>query len=108
MRLLKRFAQILIAPLAALVSTPEVLLLRAELAYFRRRLAELEASVDERFAALRAELHAEVKKLELRMQELERQNKALRLRVEATERALRQLPGFQLRLSSPDKEIGLT
>ncbi|MCI0697362.1 hypothetical protein L0337_35820 [candidate division KSB1 bacterium] len=107
MRLLKQFARILIKGLAALVSTPEVLRLRAELAYFRRRLDEFEASVDKRFAELRDELHAEVKKLEIRMQEMERQNKTLRLRVEATERALRQLPGIQIQSSSSDEKIGL-
>ena len=107
MRLLNQIAQILIKGLAALVSTPEVLRLRAELAYFRRRLDEFEASVDLRFAELRDELHAEVKRLEIRMQEMERQNKALRLRVEATERALRQLPGIQQQASSTDEKIGL-
>jgi hypothetical protein len=107
MRFLKQFAQILLKGLAALASTPEVLRLRAELAYFRRRLDEFEASVDLRFAELRNELHAEIKRLEMRMQEMERQNKALLLRVEATERALRQLPGIQQRSSSTDEKIGL-
>ncbi|MGH7598798.1 MAG: hypothetical protein ACREOI_20790 [bacterium] len=107
MRLLKQFAQILIKGLAALVSTPEVLRLRAELAYFRRRFDEFEASVDQRFAELRAELHAEAKRLELEMQEMERETKALRLRVEATERALRQLPGIRHLTSSSGKKIGL-
>ncbi len=107
MPLLKQFAQILIKGLAVLISTPEVLRLRAELAYFRRRLDEFEASVDLRFAELRDELHAEAKRLELKMQEMERQTKALRLRVEATERALRQLPGIHARTSAADEKIGL-
>jgi predicted nucleic acid-binding Zn-ribbon protein len=107
MRLLKQFAQILVKGLAALVSTPEVLRLRAELAYVNRRLDEFEVSVDRRFAELRAELHAEAKRLEMRMQEMERETKALRLRVEATERALRQLPGIQHQASSSGKKIGL-
>jgi len=107
MRLLKQFAQILIKGLALLASTPEVLRLRAELAYVNRRFDEFEASVDQRFAELRAELHAEAKRLELKMQEMERETKALRLRVEATERALRQLPGIHHRASAADEKIGL-
>lgn len=107
MRLLKRFAQILVKGLAVLVSTPEVLRLRAELAYFNWSFKEFEVSVDQRFAELRAELHAEAKRLEIRMQEMERETKALRLRVEATERALRRLPGIQTQFSSPNKKIGL-
>ncbi|MGH7454101.1 MAG: hypothetical protein ACRENG_22300 [bacterium] len=81
--------------------------LRAELAYFRRRLDEFEASVDQRFAELRDELHAEAKRLELKMEEMERQTKALHLRVDATERALRQLPGIHHRASFADEKIGL-
>ena len=107
MRLPRQFAQILIKGLALLASTPEVLRLRAELAYVNRRFDEFEASVDQRFAELRAELHAEAKRLELKMQEMERETKALRLRVEATERALRQLPGIHHRASAADEKIGL-
>ncbi|MGH7595856.1 MAG: hypothetical protein ACREOI_05855 [bacterium] len=107
MRLLKQFAKILVKGLSLLVSTPEVMRLRAELAYVNRRFDEFEASVDQRFAELRAELHAEAKRLELKMQEMERETKALRLRVEATERALRQLPGIHQRASAADKKIGL-
>jgi hypothetical protein len=107
MRLLKQFAPILIKGLAALVSTPEVLRLRAELAYVNRRFDAFEASVDRRFAELRDELHAEAKRVELRMQEIERETKVLRQRVEATERALRRLPGILPQFSSADEKIGL-
>jgi hypothetical protein len=107
MRLFKPIAQILAKGLAALASTPEVLRLRAELAYVNRRFDEFEVSVDRRFAELRAELHAEAKRLEMKMQEMERETKALRLRVEATERALRQLPGIHLQASSSSKKVGL-
>jgi cell division protein FtsB len=55
--------------------------------------------------AFKNELYADFKKLELRVQEMERQNKALRLRVEAMEREMRKLPG--IKSASPDKEIGL-
>jgi hypothetical protein len=48
MHLLKQFAQILVKGLAVLVSMPEVLRLRAELAYFHRRLDAFEANVDQR------------------------------------------------------------
>ena len=107
MRLLKQFSQVLAKGFAALVSTPEVLRLRAELAYVNRRFEEFEVSVDQRFAALRAELHAEAKRLDLKMEEMARETKVLRLRVEATERALRQLPSIRLQTASSDKKIGL-
>jgi hypothetical protein len=107
MRLLRQFSQVLARRLAALISTPEVWRLRAELDYVNRRFDAFEVSVDQRFAELRAELHAEAKRLELKMQEMARETKVLRLRVEATERALRQLPGIHHLAPAPDEEIGL-
>ncbi len=69
MRLPRQFAKILVKGVAVLVNTPEVLRLRAGLAYLRQRLDEFEASVDKRFAELRDELQAEFKKLEIRMKD---------------------------------------
>jgi chromosome segregation ATPase len=105
MRPLDRLGRILITPLAKLASTPEVLRLRAELAEVYGRLDEFEQSMEAKLLALKHELYAEIKKLELRVQETERQNKALRLRVEAMEREMRKLPS--IKPNSPDKEIGL-
>jgi hypothetical protein len=45
--------------------------------------------------------------LELRVQQMERETKALRLRVEATERELSKLPGARKGLGTPDGPIGL-
>jgi chromosome segregation ATPase len=93
--------------LAKLVSTPEVLHLRAELARLHQRVDEMERSVDERLLALKFELHAEIKRLELRVQEMERQSKVLRLRVEATERELRKLAGVQNHFGPSEEKMGL-
>lgn len=105
MHVLDRLGKILIIPLAKLASTPEVFRLRAERAYLFRRVDEFEKSMEAKFLALKHELYAELKKLELRVQEMERENKALRLRVEAMEREMRKLPS--IKSNAPDKEIGL-
>jgi len=107
MRILDKLVQILLAPLAKLASTPEVLRLRAEMIYIRKRLDKFEASVDARFAAMRHEFYAELKKLELRVEESEKRNKMLVLRLQALERELRKLPSIDLQVASSDNKIGL-
>ena len=58
MRLRNRLGKILVAPLAKLASTPEVLRLRAELAYVYGRLDEFEKSMEAKLLALKHELYA--------------------------------------------------
>lgn len=107
MRILDQLTKILLTPLAKLASTPEVLRLRAEMIYWRKRLDDLEASVDARFANMRREFYAELKKLELRVEEAERRNHILGLRVQALEKELHKLPSMHPSAESLDNKIGL-
>lgn len=107
MHILNKLSNILLAPLAQLASTPEILRMRAEMAYWRKRLDELEASVEARLAAMKQEFYAELKKLELRVEEAEKRNKMLELRLQAIEQGLRKLPGIQSEIQLSDSKIGL-
>jgi hypothetical protein len=102
-RILEKLNQFLFTPLTKLVSIRR----RAELAYFHQRLDEFAANVDNRFAAMRQEFYAELKALQMRVEEAEKRNKVLALRLQALERELRKLPSIHPDGSSRDDKIGL-
>jgi hypothetical protein len=102
-RILKKINHFLFTPLAKLAGIRR----RAELAYFHQRLDEFAANVDKRFAAMQQEFYAELKRLQMRVEEAEKRNKVLSLRMQALERELRKLPSIHLDGSSPDNKIGL-
>ena len=100
MRIFYHLARTLLSPLA-------ILGLRAEAAYWQQRLEELEASVDARLENMKREFYAELRRLELRVEEAEQRNKMLNLRLQALEKELRKLPSLQPQAGSPDNKIGL-
>jgi hypothetical protein len=100
MRIFYKLARTLLTPL-------EILGLRAEAAYWQQRLDELEASVEARLENMKHEFYAELRKLELRVEEAEQRNKILNLRLQALEKELRKLPGLQPQAGTPDSKIGL-
>ncbi len=100
MRIFYNLARKLLTPLA-------ILGLRAEAAYWQHRLDELEASVDARLENMKREFYAELRHLEMRVEEAEKRNKMLNLRLQALEKELRRLPGLQPQAEAPDHKIGL-
>jgi len=91
----------------ALLTPLEILGLRAEAAYWQQRLEELEASVEARLENMKREFYAELRRLEWRVEEAEKRNKMLNLRLQALEKELRKLPSLQPQAGAPDHKIGL-
>jgi len=100
MRIFYKLARTLLSPLA-------ILGLRAEAAYWQQRFDELEASVDMRLENMKREFYTELRQLELRVEEAEKRNKILNLRLQALEKELRKLPNFPPQAGAPDYNIGL-
>jgi hypothetical protein len=102
-RILVQTKRFMFLPMARLASQRR----RAELAYFHRRLDEFAAGVDKRFAAMQQEFYAKLKRLQVRVEEAERRNKLLSLRVQALERELHKLPSIHVHGAFPDSKIGM-
>lgn len=102
-RILEQTKRFLFLPMARLASQRR----RAALAYFHRRLVEFAAGVDKRFAAMQQEFNAQLKRLQVRVEEAERLNQLVSLRVQALERELHKLPSVHLHGASPNTKIGM-
>ena len=67
---------------------PTVEQLQRELERLNARLEELERGLNEKFEKIQTEVAADLKRVELRLDDLERQNKKVLVRLEVAERRL--------------------
>ena len=107
MRILSKLAHFILTPLAKLASTPEIFRLRAEVVYLRQSVDAFEAGVDARLTKPKHAHEAEIKQLELRLEEAKKRNEVLSLRLQALEWELRKLPSLHSPADALNNKIGL-
>lgn len=102
-----KLVHFILATFAKLASTPEVWRLRAEVIHLRQSVDALEAGARRAGQKDAHALAAEIKRLELRLEEAEKRNKVLSLRLQALEWELRKLPNIHSPADAANNKIGL-